>query len=136
MTVERPETLDLMQRDQRALQQALQQAGLDSSKTNLEFSLRQNPFSQQGGMGDGRGGQPGFAGRGDGFGTEDTAAESQQPPIAARPRPEDARCPHERGRHPHPRISLKLLDVKDVKVGDFLPALVLTPVIVEIASLF
>ncbi len=33
-------------------------------------------------------------------------------------------------------ISLKLLDVKDVKVGNFLPALVLTPVIVEIASLF
>lgn len=40
--VERPETLDLMQRDQRSLQQALQQAGLDGSKTSLEFSLRQN----------------------------------------------------------------------------------------------
>jgi uncharacterized protein len=33
-------------------------------------------------------------------------------------------------------ISLKLLEVKDVKVGNFLPALVLTPVIVEIAQLF
>ena len=33
-------------------------------------------------------------------------------------------------------ISLKLLDVKDVKVGNFLPALVLTPVIVEVAELF
>ena len=33
-------------------------------------------------------------------------------------------------------IALKLLDVKDVKVGNFLPALVLTPVIVGIASLF
>ena len=33
-------------------------------------------------------------------------------------------------------ISLKLLDVKDVKVGNFLPALVLTPAIVGIASLF
>ena len=33
-------------------------------------------------------------------------------------------------------ISLKLLEVKDVKVGNFLPALVLTPVIVEIAELF
>ena len=33
-------------------------------------------------------------------------------------------------------ISLKLLDLKDVKVGNFLPALVLTPVIVEIAVLF
>ena len=33
-------------------------------------------------------------------------------------------------------ISLKLLDLKDVKVGNFLPALVLTPVIVEVAELF
>lgn len=77
MTVERPETLDLLQRDQRSLQQALQQAGLDGAKTNLEFSLRQNPFAQQGGMGDGRGDQPGFSGRGDSFaGGDDTAAEA------------------------------------------------------------
>lgn len=62
MFVERPETLDLMMRDQRALQQALQQAGLDTSKTNLEFSLRQNPFAgSSGDMGQGGGnGQPGF----------------------------------------------------------------------------
>lgn len=46
MMVERSETLDLMQRDQRSLQQALQQAGLDGSKTNLEFSLRQNNSGQ------------------------------------------------------------------------------------------
>lgn len=77
MTVERPETLDLLQRDQRSLQQALQQAGLDTSKTNLEFSLRQNPFAQQGAMGDGRGGQSGFNGRGDSFaGGDDTTAEA------------------------------------------------------------
>ena len=54
MVVERAETLDLMQRDQRALQQALQQAGLDATKTNLEFSLRQNPFARHFGGGDGR----------------------------------------------------------------------------------
>jgi len=48
MTVERAETLDLMQRDQRSLEKALAQAGLDSSKTNLEFSLRQNPFARDG----------------------------------------------------------------------------------------
>lgn len=77
LTVERPETLDLMQRDQRALQQALQQAGLDGQKTNLEFSLRQNPFAQQGGAGDGRGDQSAFNGRGDGFaGGEDPVAEA------------------------------------------------------------
>lgn len=63
MVVERPETLDLMMRDQRALQQALQHAGLDTSKTNLEFSLRQNPFAGTGadsGQNGGNGGQPGF----------------------------------------------------------------------------
>ncbi len=47
LTVEKSETLDLMQRDQRALERALQQAGLDSGKTNLEFSLKQNPFAGQ-----------------------------------------------------------------------------------------
>jgi flagellar hook-length control protein FliK len=77
LTVERPETLDLMQRDQRALQQALQQAGLDGQKTNLEFSLRQNPFAQQGGMGDGRGEHPGFNSRGDSFaGSDEVATEA------------------------------------------------------------
>ncbi len=49
LTVERAETLDLFQRDQRSLERALAQAGLDSSKTNLEFSLRQNPFANMSG---------------------------------------------------------------------------------------
>ena len=48
LTVEKSETLDLMQRDQRGLERALQQAGLDSGKTNLEFSLRQSPFPSDG----------------------------------------------------------------------------------------
>ncbi|WP_375451424.1 flagellar hook-length control protein FliK [uncultured Devosia sp.] len=48
LTVEKAETLDLMQRDQRGLEKALQQAGLDSAKTNLEFSLKQNSSGQQG----------------------------------------------------------------------------------------
>lgn len=63
LTVERAETLDLLQRDQRALEKALAQAGLDSSKTNLEFSLKQNPFGRQdNGHGQGRDGNPSFAG--------------------------------------------------------------------------
>ncbi|UJW87213.1 flagellar hook-length control protein FliK [Devosia sp. SL43] len=65
LIVERAETLDLMQRDQRGLERALQQAGLDSAKTNLEFSLKQSPFSggnQQGQDGNGR--QPQFGGNG------------------------------------------------------------------------
>jgi uncharacterized membrane protein YqgA involved in biofilm formation len=33
-------------------------------------------------------------------------------------------------------IGLKLLDVQDVKVGNFLPALILAPAIAGIASLF
>ena len=62
LTVERAETLDLMQRDQRGLEKALQQAGLDSAKTNLEFSLKQNGFGQNG-TGDDTRGRPGhFAG--------------------------------------------------------------------------
>ena len=48
LTVERAETLDLLQRDQRSLEKALAQAGLDSAKTSLEFSLKQNPFSPSG----------------------------------------------------------------------------------------
>lgn len=64
MTVERAETLDLMQRDHRALERALAQAGLDSSKTNLEFSLRQNPFAREDG-GDGRGKGSNFGGGGE-----------------------------------------------------------------------
>ena len=51
LTVERVETLDLLQRDQRQLERALAQAGLDGPKTNLEFSLKNN--ERQGG-GDGR----------------------------------------------------------------------------------
>ncbi len=47
LTVDRPETLDLLQRDARALERALAQTGLDQGKTNLEFSLRQNPFAGQ-----------------------------------------------------------------------------------------
>lgn len=45
LVVERPETLAMLQRDAHSLERALAQAGLDSSKTNLEFSLKQNPFA-------------------------------------------------------------------------------------------
>ncbi len=56
LTVDRPETLDLFQRDQRTLERALQQAGLDTSRTTLEFSLRQNgnPFAGMSGGDQGR----------------------------------------------------------------------------------
>ncbi|MCB9994588.1 MAG: flagellar hook-length control protein FliK [Hyphomicrobiaceae bacterium] len=55
LTVERPETLDLLYRDARSLERALQQSGLDAGKTNLQFALKQNPFAgQNGGSGFGQ----------------------------------------------------------------------------------
>lgn len=45
LTVERSETLDMFQRDRGSLEKALTQAGVDGGKTNLEFSLKQNPFA-------------------------------------------------------------------------------------------
>ena len=70
LTVEKAETLDLMQRDQRALERALQQAGLDGNKTNLEFSLKQNPFAGQDRQD--RGGEPQFGG------TDPASAEAEE----------------------------------------------------------
>ncbi len=54
LTVERSETLDMFQRDRGSLEKALTQAGVDGSKTNLEFSLKQNPFAGMTGGGDQR----------------------------------------------------------------------------------
>tara|TARA_R110002051_G_scaffold95293_6_gene165260 strand:- start:6528 stop:7937 length:1410 start_codon:yes stop_codon:yes gene_type:complete len=48
LAVERSETLDLLQRDQRALERALADAGLDASKTELEFSLGQQSGGNDG----------------------------------------------------------------------------------------
>ena len=73
LTVEKAETLDLMQRDQKGLERALQQAGLDGAKTNLEFSLKQSPFS-------GQQGQDGGNGRNPLFGDEVAAEADDIPP--------------------------------------------------------
>lgn len=51
MTVDRPETLDLLQRDQRALQQALNDAGLQADADSLNFSLRDQNAGSNGGNG-------------------------------------------------------------------------------------
>ena len=81
LVVEKAETLDLMQRDQRGLERALQQAGLDSAKTNLEFSLKQNPFAgQQGQMGDGNG-QSGDAGKSANDNGAGSGEAEQAPPL-------------------------------------------------------
>lgn len=78
LTVERSETLDLMQRDQRSLEKALAQAGLDSGKTNLEFSLRQNPFAR-----DGQGQQQHQGGNGSPFASHRAAASDEVPEITS-----------------------------------------------------
>jgi len=45
LTVDRPDTLDLLKRDANSLERALQQAGLKTSDNALEFSLRQQGYS-------------------------------------------------------------------------------------------
>lgn len=49
LTVDRPETLDLLQRDARALQQALNDAGLQADSDSLNFSLRDQNAGGNGG---------------------------------------------------------------------------------------
>lgn len=46
LAVERPETLDLLQRDAKALEQALRDAGLDTDDASLEFSLNDGSSNQ------------------------------------------------------------------------------------------
>ena len=48
LIVERSETLDMLQRDARGLEKALQNAGLKTDAGGLEFSLRQDTQAQQG----------------------------------------------------------------------------------------
>ncbi len=46
LAIERPETLDLLQRDAKALEQALRDAGLDTDDASLEFSLNDGSSNQ------------------------------------------------------------------------------------------
>ncbi len=48
IAVERSETLDLMQRDARALEKALNEAGLNMKEGNLQFSLKEEGFQGEG----------------------------------------------------------------------------------------
>jgi flagellar hook-length control protein FliK len=47
LIVERAETLDMLQRDARNLEKALQSAGLKTDAGGLEFTLRQDTQTQQ-----------------------------------------------------------------------------------------
>lgn len=76
VAVERAQTLELLQRDSRGLERALQEAGLQTDSNSLNFSLRGegNPFGNDG-RGDGKGTGAGRRGRGtDGSGDDDSDA--------------------------------------------------------------
>lgn len=80
LMVERPETLELLQRDAQTLERALNAAGLKSDQSGLEFSLKQNKGEQQGQSGDGQddanGEQTGGTDSADGTATEHLVASS------------------------------------------------------------
>lgn len=58
VVVDRPETLDMMQRDARGLERALQQAGLDADSDSLQFSLRDDGEDAENPESDGLGDDP------------------------------------------------------------------------------
>ena len=72
MSVERPETLDLLQRDARALQQALTNAGLQADGDSLNFSLKDRRDDTS---------NPSFAGGGDAASGQDADDEVQMLPV-------------------------------------------------------
>lgn len=72
MSVERPETLDLLQRDARALQQALNNAGLQADSDSLNFSLKDGQDDAS---------NPSFAEGGDAAGDTDGEDEAQILPV-------------------------------------------------------
>ena len=72
MSVERPETLDLLQRDARALQQALNNAGLQTDSDSLNFSLKDGQDDAS---------NPSFAEGGNATGDTDGDDEAQMLPV-------------------------------------------------------
>lgn len=59
VVVDRPETLDALQRDARSLERALSDAGLQTDSGSLSFSLRQDPGSNEDTAGKGSNGSKG-----------------------------------------------------------------------------
>ncbi|WP_346891451.1 flagellar hook-length control protein FliK [uncultured Roseibium sp.] len=84
LIVDRPETLDLFMRDQRGLERALQNAGLDTNADNLSFSLNDSG-SQQSGFSQGEGDQA-YSGDTAGPAAEDTPelSDAQNIQVAVR----------------------------------------------------
>jgi len=76
VAVEKAQTLELLQRDSRGLERALQDAGLQTDANSLNFSLRGegNPFAGDG-RGEGKGTGSGRRGRGFGGGGDDDGSD-------------------------------------------------------------
>ncbi len=77
LIVERPETLDLLQRDARNLERALQSAGLQTDEGGMQFSLQDQG---QNGLADANSDR-GFERRGDFFASEIDGAEPASPAM-------------------------------------------------------
>jgi hypothetical protein len=77
ITVEKADTLDMMRNDSRALERALQDAGLSTSEEDLEFSLKDDGRGYDG-DGEGRGG---FADKGGAEGDETAEGGNGPPPL-------------------------------------------------------
>jgi flagellar hook-length control protein FliK len=79
LSAERPETLDLLQRDARGLERALQEAGLKTDSGSLNFSLRGQSHGQdQQAGGNDRAGHDGRDGTPEGANAEAMTAQAQQ----------------------------------------------------------
>jgi len=79
LSAERPETLDLLQRDARGLERALQEAGLKTDSGSLNFSLRGQSHGQdQQAGGNDRAGHGGRDGTPEGADAEAMTAQAQQ----------------------------------------------------------
>jgi flagellar hook-length control protein FliK len=79
ITVERPATLELLQRDTKALERALQEAGLKADSGSLSFSLQrgnQGDSSDTPGWGQNGGRQIGLSGQDKSAGTVETSSTS------------------------------------------------------------
>ncbi len=76
ITADRPDTLNMLQRDARGLERALQDAGLQTNQGSLDFNLRGD-----GGFAGQQGGSGGFAGYGGGHSSDAFAGSRTPAPI-------------------------------------------------------
>ncbi|MBI1261044.1 MAG: hypothetical protein GC184_04910 [Rhizobiales bacterium] len=78
LTIDKPETLDLLQRDARALQQALNDAGLQADSDSLNFSLRDQSTGGNGSQNASANSQTGF---GNDMGVDGSDPAAAQPSL-------------------------------------------------------